>query len=70
MVLFTHGETNDSWRSCSHVQDPFTREMGEVIRRFCCRQNFVVCRCHRAIYMYKIMKKCVKNQFKEIFLNL
>ena len=25
MVMFTPGQTNVSWRSCSHVQDPFTR---------------------------------------------
>ena len=24
MVLFTFGEIDVSWRSCSHVQDPFT----------------------------------------------
>ena len=26
-----------------------------------------VCSCPRAIYMYKIMKKCIKSDFKEIF---
>ena len=28
-----------------------------------------VCPCPGAIYLYKIMKKCIKSDFKEIFLN-